>query len=374
MTATVTPAQSGPARDGQPAGQPTRMVVGAADTHKDFHHAAVVDPWGQHLGDQWFPATRRGYVALLAWLRGFGILLRVGLEGTGSYGAGLARYLAAEDVAVLEVNRPDKALRRAKGKSDVLDAYAAAEAAACGRAQTVPKDHTGAVESIRVLRETRAGAVKARTSAINTLKNLLTTAADDELHDQLAGLHRNRLITACAALEHDPDRIAEPAQATRAALRQHAKRIHTLDDDIATVEATLTPLVAATAPTTTALFGAGTDTVGQLLVTAGHNIDRLTSEAALAALCGVNPIPASSGRTDRHRLNRGGDRQANKALHQIILVRLRHDPTTRAYRDKRRQDGLATKDIIRCLKRYLVRDIYRALRADLLGPPPLDTQ
>lgn len=348
------------------------VVVGAADTHKDFHHGAVVDAQGRHLGDQRFPATRRGYEALLAWLCSFGRLARVGVEGTGSYGLGLSRYLAAQGVAVVEVNRPDKALRRRKGKSDAIDAYAAAEAAASGRAQTIPKDHTGAVEAIRVLRETRAGAIKSRTATINTLKTLLTTAPD-ELGDQLCGLSRAVLITTCAELSYDPTRIGEPEQATRAALRLHAQRIQALNNEIAILDGHLRPLVAATAPATVAIFGAGTDTVGRLLVTAGENIGRLASEAALAALCGASPIPASSGHTDRHRLNRGGDRQANKALHQIILVRLRHDPATRACRDKRRQQGLSTKEIIRCLKRYLVREIYRALHNDIT-PQALDNQ
>lgn len=370
MTATLTRAQPGSEAGQRAVEAAAQGVIGAVDTHKDAHHAAVVDPFGRALADRRFPATRAGYAALLAWLREFGLLLRVGVEGTGSYGAGLCRHLVAAGVTVVEVNRPDRALRRAQGKSDQLDAYAAAEATACGRAQTSPKDHTSAVEAIRVLRETRDGAVKARTSTINTLKNLVTTSCDDTLHDQLAGLKHSALIRTCAALDYDPTRLAEPAQATRAALQAHAYRIQTLTSEITTLDAQLAPLVAATAPATTAIFGAGTDTAGQLVTTAGANINRITSEAALAALCGANPIPASSGRTDRHRLNRGGDRQANKALYRIIIVRLRHDPTTQAYRDKRRQQGLSTTEIIRCLKRYLVREIYKALRHDLAPLTP----
>lgn len=370
MTATLAAAQPGSDTDQRAAEAATQGVIGAVDTHKDWHHAAVVDPFGRALADQRFPATRAGYGALLAWLRGFGLLLRVGVEGTGSYGAGLCRHLVAAGVTVCEVNRPDRALRRARGKSDQLDAYAAAEATATGRAQTSPKDHTGAVEAIRVLRETRDGAIKARTSTINTLKNLVVTSCDDDLHDQLTGLNQPALVRACAALDHDPTQLADPGHATRAALAAHAHRIQTLTSEITSLDNQLAPLVAATAPATTAIFGAGTDTTGQLVTTAGANINRITSEAALAALCGANPIPASSGRTDRHRLNRGGDRQANKALYRIIIVRLRHDPTTQAYRDKRRQQGLSNTEIIRCLKRYLVREIYKALRHDLAPVTP----
>ena len=370
MTAALIPAQADPATPTTAAPQ-VNGVRGGVDTHKDFHHAAAIDHLGRHLAQQWFPATRAGYAALLTWLRGFGMLLGVGVEGTGSYGAGLARYLAEQGVEVVEVNRPDRALRRRQGKSDVIDAYAAAEATASGRAAATPKDHTAAVEAIRVLRETRDGAIKARTAAINTLKSLITTGPEP-LRDALRGLRHAQLLAACAALPEQDHPGDVATQATITALASHTTRIQTLNTEIAALDKQLTTLVRDTAPTTTAIFGAGTDTAGQLLITAGHNIDRLTSESALAALCGASPIPASSGKTTRHRLNRAGDRQANKALYRIIIVRLRHHQPTRDYLNKRLSEGKTKKEAIRCLKRHLVREIYRALRTDLAST--LDTQ
>jgi transposase len=348
---------------GVQAGPEARRVAGGVDTHRDTHHAAVFDEVGRKLADAEFSADTEGYQALLVWLCGFGKLLGVGVEGTGSYGAGLARYLASHGVRVLEVNRPDRSQRRRRGKSDPLDAEAAARAVLAGEATAIPKAGTGGVEALRVLHTTRAGAVKARTAAVNTLRGLVVTA-DDALRGRLRGLTRARLIAACAELDAGTD-LADPHQATRVALRHLATRIRALTSEIKALTKQLKALVAKVAPATTAIFGVGPDTATQLLITCGDNPDRLHSEAALAALTGTSPLPASSGRTDRHRLNRGGDRQANKALYQIVLVRMRYDQRTRDYVHKRTQQGLSKKDIIRCLKRYLVRQLYRAIQADL---------
>jgi transposase len=339
-----------------------RAVTGGVDTHGRTHHAAVVDQIGRVLGDREFPATAAGYRQLLAWLRRHGRLVKVGVEGTGSYGAGLARHLSAAGVVLVEVDRPDRKTRRSKGKSDPIDAVAAARAALSGRAAGVPKTRTGPVEAIRALRVARRGAVKARTAALNQLHGLITSAPQ-VLRVDLAALSGPALVTACAELPVDGP-MTDPIHATRAALAAIGTRVLALTAEISLADQRLKPAVAQTAPRLTALFGVGSDVAGQLLTTAGDNPDRLRSQAALAHLCGVAPIPASSGRTDRHRLNRGGDRAANSALYVIALCRMRHDPRTRAYVHRRTQQGLSKKEIIRCLKRYIVREIHTALLAD----------
>ncbi|MEV1132206.1 IS110 family transposase [Agromyces sp. NPDC049794] len=339
-----------------------RQVTGGVDTHGKTHHAAAVDQAGRILGDQEFPATTAGYQQLLVWLRGFGRVIKIGVEGTGTYGAGLARYLTARGVALVEVDRPDRRARRAKGKSDPLDALAAARAALSGQAAGTPKTRTGPVEAIRALRVARRGAVKARTAALNQLHGLIASAPD-ALRQDLAGAG-TELVGRCAALHADETRLTDPGEATKAALAVIAARIQHLTTEIAQADRRLRPAVARTAPHLNAVYGVGTDVAGQLLTTAGDNPERLRSEAALAHLCGAAPIPASSGRTDRHRLNRGGDRAANNALHTIALVRMRYDPRTRAYVDKRTKQGLSKKEIMRCLKRYIVREVHTALLAD----------
>jgi transposase len=338
-------------------------VFGGVDTHGRTHHAAVIDGAGRLLGDAEFAATAAGYAALLAWLGGFGRIVKVGVEGTGTYGAGLARHLAAAGVAVLEVDRPDRKTRRRQGKSDPIDAIAAARAVLAGTATGAPKTRTGPVEAIRALRVARRGAVKARTAALNQLHGLLTSAPEP-LRAELAGLRTDELVGRCAGFRINPDRLLEPTMATKAALHAIARRIRALEDEIALADARLRGATATVAPCTTAIFGAGPDVAGQLLVTAGDNPERLRSEAALAHLAGISPLPASSGRTDRHRLNRGGDRAANSAIHRIVLCRMRHHERTRAYVARRTTQGLSKKEIMRCLKRYIVREVHTALLAD----------
>jgi transposase len=340
-----------------------RHVFGGADTHGKTHHAAAIDQVGKLLGDQEFPATAAGYRALLAWLRRFGLVIKVGVEGTGTYGAGLARYLASEQIELVEVDRPDRKTRRARGKSDPIDAIAAARAALSGQACGAPKTRIGPVEAIRALRVARRGAVKARTAALNQLHGLITSAPES-LRAELLGVPVSTLVTHCAALAVDEARVTEPINATAAALQALAARIRHLDAEIALADKRVRPAVAKTAPRLLALKGVGPEVAGQLLATAGDNPDRLRSESALAHLCGAAPIPASSGRTDRHRLHRGGDRAANNALHTIVLSRMRHDPRTHAYVERRTKQGLSKKEIMRCLKRYIVREVYEALLAD----------
>ncbi|MFE7044986.1 IS110 family transposase, partial [Streptomyces atratus] len=280
-------------------------------------------------------------------------------EGTGAYGAELARVLTAAGITVIDVDRPDRKTRRMKGKSDPIDAYAAATAVLSGRATGVPKSRDGGVEAVRVLRIARRSAVKARTQAMNQIRGLLVSAPA-MLREQVAGLDRAALIRTLARLRPGHD-LSRPLAATRAALRRLARRHQAMDAEITELDAEIGPLVEQAAPALLELFGIGPETAGQLLVSAGDNPERMRSEGAFAHLAGVAPIPASSGRTHRHRLNRGGDRAANNALHTIVLTRMRFDDRTRAYVERRTKEGLSKKDIMRCLKRFVAREVYRAL-------------
>lgn len=335
------------------------QITGGVDTHGLTHHAAVIDTVGRHLADCEFPATIRGYRDLLDWMRGHGALTAVGVEGTGAYGAELARVLTAAGVTVVDVDRPDRKTRRMKGKSDPIDAYAAATAVLSGRATGIPKSRDGVVEAVRVLRIARRSAVKARTQAMNQIRGLLFSAPA-LLREQVAGLERAALIRTLARLRPGDD-LSRPLAAARASLRRLARRHQALDTEIAELDTEIGPLVKQAAPALLELFGVGPETAGQLLASAGDNPERMRSEGAFAHLAGVAPIPASSGRTHRHRLNRGGDRAANNALHTIVLTRMRFDERTRAYVERRTKQGLNKKDIMRCLKRFVAREVYRAL-------------
>jgi transposase len=348
-----------PDRPSHPVGAVVE-VTGGVDTHRDTHTAAAVDGQGRLLGHREFPATAAGYAALLAWLRSFGQLVLVGVEGTGSYGAELAAHLHQAGVAVVEVDRPDRAARRRDGKSDPLDAEAAARAAQSGRADGLPKRRGGPVQALAALRVARRSAIDQRADAQRQIKSLIVTAPE-ALRAQLRPLSDTELIRHLATRRPDPTRAHDPHTATAHALRSLARRHQQLSTEITQLDKLITPLVRQINPTLYAIFGLGPDTAGQLLVTAGNNPERLRSEAAFAMLCGAAPLPASSGRTDRHRLNRGGDRQANAALYRIVLTRLRHDPRTRAYMQRRTEDGLNNKEIMRCLKRYVAREVYAAL-------------
>lgn len=337
----------------------TGEVTGGVDTHGRTHHAALIDPLGRHLADREFPATTAGYRDLLAWMHTHGTITAVGVEGTGAYGAELARVLAAAQVTVIDVDRPDRRTRRMKGKSDPVDAYAAATAVASGRATGRPKSRDGLAEAVRTLRVARRSAVKARTQAVNQIHALLVSAPA-ALREPLADLSRTDLIRTLARLRPAPD-LGSPLASTKTALRHLARRCQALDQEITELDAEIGPLVQQAAPELLALYGVGPQTAGQLLATAGDNPERMRSEAAFAHLTGTAPIPASSGRTHRHRLNRGGDRAANHALHTIVLVRMRHDPRTRTYVQRRTREGLSKKDIMRCLKRFVAREVYHAL-------------
>ena len=343
---------------------PNRRIIVGVDTHSATHCAAVVDRTGRLLGSSEFAASDGGYRSIVRWARTFGRLDSVGVEGTGAYGAGLARHLASLDIQVLEVPRPDRRLRRNRGKSDPIDAEAAARAVLGGTAIVAPKRADGPIEAIRALRIARLGAIKAKTAATNTLRAMIITAPEP-LRAQLpsAGLP-NKVIRSCSHLRPDPEQLRDPTQATKAALCSVAGRAMALREEIAVLDHQLRQLVVEVAPTVSATFAMGIDTTSALLVAIGDNPDRLRSEAAFARLCGVAPIPASSGKTNRHRLHRGGDRSANRALHIAVVVRMRYCERTRAYVARRTSEGLSKPEIIRCLKRYLAREIFQALRSD----------
>jgi len=335
------------------------VITGGVDTHAEVHVAAALDRVGGLLGVREFPATAAGYAGLLCWLGGFGVIALVGVEGTGSYGAGLARYLAAAGVGVVEVDRADRQDRHRQGKSDPLDAVSAARAAQSGRATGLPKGRDGAVEAIRALMVAKRSARHERTQAINQARALILTGSDD-LRARFAGHSAAALVHAVAALRPRPGDV--PGYATRIALRELARRAQFLDSQITHLDELIIPLVTARAPGLLALYGVGPDTAALLLIAAGDHPGRLRSEAAWAHLCAVAPIPASSGKTSRHRLNRGGNRDANHALWRIVITRMSAHPATRAYVDRRTAQGLSKAEIIRCLKRYVAREVYRHLR------------
>ena len=334
-----------------------RFVIGGVDTHKDLHVAAVVDEHNRVLGSQCFPTTRHGYKQMLAWMRSFGQLRRVGVEATGTYGAGLLRYLQNAGVEVLEVTTPDSGDRRKRGKNDDLDAQNAAHAAFAGKRTVTPKTRDGMIESLRVLKACRKTAVAARRVALQMIHNTVV-CAPDELRDTLRKLTRMELIRTLAAWRPDMTDYRNVTSAYRIALKSLARRYLELHDEIADLDAMIAAIVDELAPALVTRNSIGHASAAQLLLTAGANSERLHSEASFAALCGVSPVPASSGKTTRHRLNRGGDRAANSALHIIAIGRLRTDPRTKSYIAKRIAEGHSKLEAIRCLKRYIAREIF----------------
>jgi transposase len=337
-------------------------VIGGIDTHQDLHTAAVIGADGTVLGSESFSTTRAGYRAMLRWFRSHGDVLRVGVEATGTYGAGVTRHLALAGIPVLEVTGPDKSFRRAKGKDDALDAVAAAQAALTGQRVQVAKDRNGAVEALRVLRTTRKTAIKCRRAALQQLHNTII-AAPDEVRDQLRNLTRMRRLRLCASWRPDTLGYRDPVIATKIAIKSLARRVLDINDEVADLDRLIEPLVEELGGNLIQLEGVGTESAGEFIVVAGENPDRLRSEAGFAMLCGACPIPASSGKTQRHRLNRGGNRQANSALHIVVLSRMRMDPRTKRYVERRQAEGKTKREIMRCLKRYIAREIYHAITA-----------
>jgi len=324
----------------------------------------VVDSATGHVaGTASFDNAATGHTELLGWMSSHGEVDKVGVEGTGTHGAGLARYLRREGVEIVEVDRPDRKTRRLRGKSDPVDAEAAARAALAGTATGIPKTRDGVVEAMRVLEVLYESADKDRTRALNQFSALLLTAPG-EIREPLCGLPAPQQLDRARRF-HDRDDPDPVVCHTRYVLRELARRVATIDTQQAQLEQRLRPLVAGHAPALVGLTGAGVHTAAALLVTAGDNPQRMRSEAAFANLCASAPIPASSGKTTRHRLNRGGDRRANQALWRVAMVRMAHDPRTRDYVQRRTAEGKTKKEIIRCLKRYIAREAYGAI----INPP-----
>src|SRR4051794_19313186 len=344
----------------------SRGVVVGVDAHTDTHDVAVLDDCGRLLARQTFAADAAGYRALGAWIERFAPVAAIGVESTGSYAAGLVRHLRAEGLEVLEVNQPHPHTRRRRGKNDRIDAELAARHVLAANRPVIAKDTSGMVEAIRQLRVARDGAVKSRSAALNAI-NGLTVTAPEALRVQLRARKSVRgRATLCARLRPDTTRLGEPIHAARAALRSLGRRVVDLDQEIKLLDTQLNQLVAQVAPVTISRIAVSTGHAGTLLVCAGQNIERLRHEASFAALCGASPIPVSTGRTDRHRLSHGGNRDANRALHMIAVCRLRYCDRTCAYAERRTAEGKTKTEIIRCLKRYIARELFHALVADLL--------
>ena len=343
----------------------SRRVIGGVDTHKDLHVAAVLDEHGRLLDTATFSTTPLGYRDCYRWLCGFGEVLAVGVEGTGSWGAGLSRFLRARDLNVVEVNRPNRQTRRRKGKADTIDAEMAARAVLAGDAAVTPKAGDGPVEALRQLRLARRGAIKARTAAANQLHSL-TDTAPDELRAKLRALTTLQRARQCARLR--PGDVLTPSGAAKRALRSVAARYLVLHDEIRELDRAIHELLDTIATPVLARFGFGYETTGTLLCAAGDNPERIHTEAGFAALCGSSPVRVSSGKTNRHRLNRAGDRHANAALWTIVMSRIaaKHPPTIN-YLERRTREGLSKREAIRCLKRYVARETYNDIRAIILA-------
>lgn len=342
-------------------------VVIGVDTHKHLHVAAALDTIGGICAHLTIPNERAGFADLAAWAAEQGQIIAFGIEGTGSYGQALASYLRRQGCKVVEVNRPDRRARRLKGKSDAVDAENAARAVLAGFATAEPKTADGAAEALRRLKIAADTAVKARSAAMTTMKAMLVHA-DEDLRRSCERLGHKALSAKLSRLR--PGEAVDPDTAARVALRSLAHRWLDLDTEATALQTRIEALVQSGAPQLLVPFGIGPDTAAQILISVGDNPERIRSEAAFAKLAGVCPIPAGSGKTDgRHRLYRGGNRRLNAARYRAVLVRMKfHEPTI-AYVTRRTTEGKSKKEIIRCLKRYLAREVFH-----LLNPTPKTTQ
>jgi transposase len=325
-------------------------VAIGVDTHKEVHVAVALDALGARLDSREIATTPAGYRCLLSWAQELGVPA-FAVEGTGSYGAGLVRFLERAGISVYECERPRRQERR-RGKSDLIDAGLAARRLVAGEGLSIPRGG-GRREELRLLLLERRSAVQARTAALHQLSSLLVTAPD-EVRNRLGALSGERLAAAAARLRPSSDVIT-------CVLRRLGRRVARLSEEIAEVERGLAALLAELAPELLEECGVGPVCGAQLLVSSGHS-SRMTSEASFAALAGTSPVDASSGQQQRHRLNRGGDRQLNWALHVIALARIHHHPETAAYYERLLARGRTAREARRCIKRALARYFYRRLR------------
>ncbi|MEO5654168.1 MAG: IS110 family transposase [Marmoricola sp.] len=332
-------------------------IIGGIDTHAETIHVAAIDPWGRELDDQEFATTPAGYRQALQFLTDLGQVTGIGIEGTSSYGLGVTRAAREAGLEVFEVIGPERAVRRREGKSDPLDAYQAAQAVLTGRATAAAK--TADITALRAPHNARRSAVKARAAGQVQVGQQLV-ASPVRIREKYRSLTTRRLIQALAVCRpgvHDD--LEERLVLT--ALKSIAQRHQSLSEEISKLDAELTSLIEQTAPHLLHLHGVGNYTAAQLLITVGGNPDRLHSEASFAALCGTAPVQASSGKTTRHRLSRGGDRRANNALHTIALARMRNHPPTKAFLQRQRERGRSTPEILRILKRAIAREMFKQL-------------
>ena len=344
------------------------LIVAGADTHADTLHVAAISMTGAALGDREFPTTRTGYATAIRFLTSWGQIERIGVEGTASYGAGFTRALSTAGIEVVEVTRAVKSTRRLKGKSDPLDAYSAARTALAGDGLATPKDD--ATSGLRALHIARRSAIKHRTAVINQIKAMLISAPD-MVREKYRASTTLKMIEALARCR--PDAQAEPwAQSVLVAAKMLAQRVQFLETQVESLQAQIDAIVTEANPGLRAAYGVGSDTAAQLLITAGANPHRLHSEAAFAALCGAAPVPASSGKTNRHRLSRGGDRAANNALHRIALVRMSHHQPTKDYVQRQLALGHNRMEILRKLKRAIAREIFKLLTRQIAVPEYAD--
>ena len=327
------------------------------DTHRDEHVMAVVtSPAGAVIAGDAVAANARGYRNLLRLAQRHAPGRRAwAIEGTGSYGAGLARFLAAKGELVLELSRTPRGERRLRGKDDSLDAVRTARAALASETLALPRAGQRR-EALRLLLVARRSAVDARREALSQLRAVIVTAPEP-LREQLRRLPVGQLLDRCSRLRRAG---AADELATRLVLRSLARRIHAATREADELEHEILEHVQAIAPILLDEPGVGPIVAAQLIVSWSHR-GRLRSEACFARLAGVAPVPASSGQTSRHRLSRGGDRQLNRALHTIALHRRQHDPTTKDYIARRVSEGKSTREATRLLKRYLARHLYRLL-------------
>ena len=340
---------------------PSIKVIVGVDTHKHQHVAVAINGLGARLATYRAPANRAGYADLVTWARPLGDVEAFGIEGTGSYGVGLASFVRRQGLRVVEVNRCDRRKRRNNGKNDTLDAESAARSVLAGVATAIPKVADGMAEMVRQIKIARDTAIKARSVAMTTLKTLIVNAPG-ALREALEPLTDRKLIERCAAIR--PGDIIDPTASVKHSLRALAARWRTLAAEIVDHDELLDTITRTAAPTLREAFGIGPGSAAEMMIVAGDNPTRIRSEAAFAKLCGACPIPASTGVTNRHRLFRGGHRQANAALHRIVIVRMRlHQPTI-DYVRRRTAEGLSKRDIVRCLKRFVAREVYHVLIDD----------
>lgn len=346
--------------NGQEQDEPGFYV--GVDTHTDTHTIAVLDATGRTLLTATYPATSVGYRTVVKDLSEFGSPseVRVGVEGTNSYGAGLTRVLAAAGFTVFEVLRPTRQVRRMDGKSDPIDAIEAARTLISGRGISVPKSSVGPAEALRYLNAARDKYVSIMTALSSSVLSLLITAPA-AIREKYSNENTAKILRALAACRPGVLDQTSVDFHVLTALKSMAQTHQETKEAADFLEARMRVLLEEHYPALLDVHGVGTITATALAITAGDNPARIRSEAAFAKLCGACPIPASSGKTNRHRLNRGGDRRGNKALHRIALTRMsKHEPT-RQYVQRQTERGKTKKEILRQLKRALCREIYRTL-------------